>query len=138
MLKDIVSVEAMEPYRLRLVFEDGVTGEVDLERLVRFEGVFAPLRDPASFRAVRVDPEAGTIVWPNGADLDPDMLYAEVTGVPVAARLGEPGADGAGRELGAVEVEEAGADVVWEAEHGPARLNERAAMSSAAPRGLMT
>lgn len=90
MLKDVIVVEALEPYRLRLVFEDGVTGEVAVARLVRFEGVFAPLLDPASFRAVRVEPQAGTVVWTNGADLDPDVLYAEVTSVPVADRLRSP------------------------------------------------
>ena len=38
--------------------------------------VFEPIRsDPELFRSVRVDEEAGTIVWPNGADLDPDVLY---------------------------------------------------------------
>ncbi|MFO1038948.1 MAG: DUF2442 domain-containing protein [Geminicoccaceae bacterium] len=90
MLKDVVAVEALEPYRLRLVFEDGVSGTVDVAKLVRFEGVFAPLGDPASFSAVRVEPDAGTVVWPGGADLDPDVLYAEVTGVPVAELLGRP------------------------------------------------
>jgi hypothetical protein len=89
MLKDVVAVGALEPYRLRLTFEDGVSGEVDLAALVPFEGVFAPLRDPAGFGAVRVDSEAGTIVWPNGADLDPDVLYAVVTGVPVEHRLAQ-------------------------------------------------
>jgi hypothetical protein len=87
MLKDIVAAEALPGCRLRLRFEDGVEGEVDIGQLVRFEGVLAALRDPALFAQVRVDPEAGTVVWPNGADLDPDVLYAEVTGVPVAARL---------------------------------------------------
>jgi len=87
MLKDVVAVEALEPYRLRLTFEDGVSGEADLAALVPFEGVFAPLGDPAGFGAVRVDPEAGTIVWPNGADLDPDVLYAVVTNVPMEHRL---------------------------------------------------
>ena len=47
-----------------------------MARLVRFEGVFAPLSDPVSFRAVRVERDAGTVDWPNGADLDPDVLYA--------------------------------------------------------------
>jgi hypothetical protein len=89
MLKDVVAVEALEPYRLRVTFEDGVSGEVDLAALVAFEGVFAPLRDPERFRAVRVAPEAGTIVWPGGADLDPDVLYAIVTGVPVERRLAQ-------------------------------------------------
>jgi hypothetical protein len=36
---------------------------------------FEPLRrDPALFRGVRVDEALGTVVWPNGADLDPDVL----------------------------------------------------------------
>ena len=87
MLKDIVAVELVGPHRLRLTFEDGVAGEVDVARLVRFEGVFAPLADPDTFARVRVAADAGTVVWPNGADLDPDMFYAEVTGVPVEQRL---------------------------------------------------
>jgi hypothetical protein len=38
--------------------------------------VFEPLRrDLGLFRSVQVDPEAGTIVWPNGADMDPNVLY---------------------------------------------------------------
>ena len=36
--------------------------------------MFEPLRDPTAFRQVTVDPELGTIVWPNGADMDPDVL----------------------------------------------------------------
>jgi hypothetical protein len=38
--------------------------------------IFEPLRaDPDLFRTVRVDDELGTIVWANGADIDPDVLY---------------------------------------------------------------
>lgn len=48
-----------------------------------FVGVFEPLRDPAFFAQVRVDPEAGTLVWPNGADLDPLVLHSRVTGRPI-------------------------------------------------------
>lgn len=80
MLVDIVHVEARGPYRLHLRFADGVAGDVDLERLIRFDGVFAAIRSPDVFAAVRVDPELGTIVWPNGADLDPAVLYAAVRG----------------------------------------------------------
>jgi hypothetical protein len=83
MLRDIVSVEPMGNYRLRLRFEDGVEGEIDLAAMLPFEGVFAPLRDPEVFDTVKVDPTLGTICWPNGADLDPDVLYAVVTGKPV-------------------------------------------------------
>ena len=48
-----------------------------------FEGVFEPLRDPAYFAQVHVDPDLGTVTWPNGADLDPDVLYGRVTGTPI-------------------------------------------------------
>lgn len=74
MLKDIVAVEPLGGYRLRLRFEDGVEGEVDLERVVRRGGMFAAMRDEAEFARVRVDAELGTLVWPNGADVDPDVL----------------------------------------------------------------
>ena len=76
MLRDIVDAQAVENYRLLVRFEDGVSGIVDLEKLIRFEGVFAPLRDGAQFRQVAVHPELGTVCWPNGADLDPLVLYA--------------------------------------------------------------
>ena len=87
MLKDVVAVEVVGPHRLRFTFEDGVSGEVDVAQLATFEGVFAPLADPERFREVRVSTDAGTVVWPNGADLDPDVLYGEVSGVPVEVCL---------------------------------------------------
>jgi hypothetical protein len=37
--------------------------------------LFAPLRDLALFNQVRIDPEAHTLVWPNGADFDPAILH---------------------------------------------------------------
>lgn len=80
MMKDIVEVRALEGQRLYLRFEDGVAGEVDLAAFVRFDGVFEPLRERANFVAVAVHPELGTVCWPGGADLDPDVLYARLTG----------------------------------------------------------
>jgi hypothetical protein len=77
---DVVQVEVLEPYRLRLRFEDGLIGEVDIARLVRFEGVFEALQAPGTLVTVRVDPELGTIVWPNGADLDAAVLRAAIEG----------------------------------------------------------
>ena len=57
-------------------------GVVDLAPHLRFRGVFEPLREPAYFAQVCVDRELGTVVWPNGADLDPDVLYARIAGTP--------------------------------------------------------
>ena len=84
MLKDVVEVRPLGGYRLYLRFEDGVAGELDLGARLRFEGVFAPLKDPATFARVRIHPDLGTIVWPNGADLDPDVLYAELSRTPIS------------------------------------------------------
>jgi hypothetical protein len=83
MLQDVVAVEVREDYHLFLRFEDGVEGVVDLGSTLSFRGVFAPLRDPAYFRQAKVNRELGTVVWPNGADLDPDVLYSYVSGVPI-------------------------------------------------------
>ena len=74
-MHDVLSVEIVAPYRLRLRFDDGVVGEIDVRSLVPFDGVFEPLNDPDFFARVAVNPELGTIVWPNGADLDPVVLH---------------------------------------------------------------
>ena len=83
MLKDIVAAKPLGNYRLHLQFEDGVEGVVDLAPHLSFRGVFEQLGDPAYFAQVRVDPELGTVAWPNGADLYPDVLYGRITGTPI-------------------------------------------------------
>ena len=80
MLKDVVTVECLDDCRLHVHFENGAEGAVDVSELVKFTGVFAPFEDRAYFAQVRVNPDTGTICWPNGADLDPDGLYALITG----------------------------------------------------------
>ena len=57
-------------------FEDGTEATIDLSYLLSYGGVFEPLRDPEFFAQLRADPEAGTIVWPNDADIAPETLYA--------------------------------------------------------------
>ena len=37
--------------------------------------IFEPLRDVAFFAQVSVDPEIGTVVWPNGADIAPEVIH---------------------------------------------------------------
>jgi hypothetical protein len=80
MLKDIVDARPLDGHRFHVRFEDGLEGEVDLVELVELTGVFGVLRDPAEFRKLAVDSGSGTVCWPNGADLDPDVLYARVAG----------------------------------------------------------
>ena len=72
---DIAAVECPAPFQLRLTFENGEVREVDIADLVPFDGIFEPLNDPAYFRLVGVNRDVGTVVWPNGADLCPDVLY---------------------------------------------------------------
>jgi hypothetical protein len=80
-MSKIVHVTAVEPlgdHRLRLRFEDGAEGELDFSA-ESWQGVFAPLEDPAYFARVELDEELGTIVWPSGADVAPETLHRWVT-----------------------------------------------------------
>ena len=73
----IVAAEPREGFVLWLRFSDGETREVDLAEEL-WGPMFEPLREnPELFRQVRVDDELGTIVWPNGADMDPVVLRGE-------------------------------------------------------------
>ena len=66
---------------LGVVLSDGTKGQLDFkDRVVGRGGVFAPLEQVSLFGQVQVDAEAGTIVWPNGVDFCPDVLYILVTG----------------------------------------------------------
>jgi hypothetical protein len=62
-------------YRIWLRFADGVEGEVDLASELWGE-VFDPLNAKEVFANFSLDPELGTLVWPNGADFAPEFLYS--------------------------------------------------------------
>lgn len=81
----VTDVEALEGYRLRLGFSDGTRRVVDLANELSGP-IFEPLRDPRLFRQVGLDHELGTIVWPNGADMAPEALYAGFLEPPGADR----------------------------------------------------
>ena|SRR6266545_3058508 len=70
----VLSLEKVAPFTLRLLFEDGTSQLIDF-RPALYGEIFEPLRDPAVFDQVRLDPEIGTITWPNGADFEPAMLH---------------------------------------------------------------
>lgn len=75
----VTSVEVVPPYWLTLTFADGITGSVNCAPWVLEQdaGVFAALRDSTLFAQVFLDHDAGTVAWPNGADVDPDTLYEQ-------------------------------------------------------------
>lgn len=79
----IVDVEHLRDFRLRLTFSDDLVRELDFEGVLDGE-VFEPLWDRAVFAQVSVDTVAGTIAWPNGVDLDPDVLHGDH--VPASGR----------------------------------------------------
>ena len=62
------------PYTLTVEFSDATEQRIDFEPVLRGT-LFGPLREQATFDAVRLDDEAGTLVWPNGADFDPATLH---------------------------------------------------------------
>lgn len=73
----VTDLEVRGNFVLRLAFRDGTVEDVDLRSRMRGP-VFEPLRDDlALFAQARVDPELGTVVWPNGADVAPETLYRE-------------------------------------------------------------
>lgn len=76
----LTEAEPLGGHTVRVRFEDGTSGDVDLSYLVEYGGVFEPLRDPDYVRQLRADPEACTIVWPNEADIAPETLYAHAQG----------------------------------------------------------
>lgn len=81
MLPRVTQVRHLHDYCLEIHFSDGTVAEVDFHaRVTGRGGVFKALEDATFFRQVAVDREAGTLVWPNGVDFCPDVLYAEATG----------------------------------------------------------
>lgn len=70
----ITSLGQVGTYTLRLQFDDGLIRQIDFETILEGE-LFGPLRDPALFSQVYLDPEVHTIAWPTGADFDPSTLH---------------------------------------------------------------
>jgi hypothetical protein len=71
----LVAATPLDGYTVHVLFEDGLAADIDLSYLIEYGPVFEPLREPGYFRQLRADPESGTIVWPNEADVAPETLY---------------------------------------------------------------
>jgi len=73
----LIEATPTDGYSVHVRFADGTAADVDLSYLLEHGGVFEPLHDPGFFRQLRADSEAGTIVWPNEADIAPETLYSQ-------------------------------------------------------------
>lgn len=70
----VTSFELLAPYTLRITFDDNIQKTIDFEDVLAGD-LYRPLRDPSLFDQVRIDPEVHNLVWPNGADFDPETLH---------------------------------------------------------------
>ncbi len=70
----VVGFEEIEPYILLVRFDDGQEQRIDFSSVLVGE-LYGPLGDEKMFSQVQIDPEIHTLVWPNGADFDPETLH---------------------------------------------------------------
>ena len=70
----VVSFEITAPHTLRVRFDDATEQVINFRPILAGE-IYAPLRELSLFNQVRIDSEVHTLVWPNGADFDPETLH---------------------------------------------------------------
>ena len=92
MAPKLIGVRHLGDYRLEVRFENGLTATIDLkQRVLSHNGIWLPLRDVEYFKKARVDSDLATVVWPNGVDICPDVLYGLATGKPLPeTETGQP------------------------------------------------
>jgi hypothetical protein len=74
MILHVIDAQYVRDYILRLKFNDGAEGLVDLADQLYGE-MFEPLKDLTKFKSFKLDPELYTVVWENGADFAPEFLH---------------------------------------------------------------
>ena len=72
----VIDVQPLDGLQLRITFSDGLVRELDLDAMLSGTA-FESVRQPSEFAKVAVDSVAGTVAWPNGVDLDPDVLHGD-------------------------------------------------------------
>ena len=75
-IAEVRDITILDGFTVRLSFTDDTIRTIDLDRYLNGP-IFDPLRsDPRLFRSATV--QDGTIAWPNGADIDPEVLYYDL------------------------------------------------------------
>ena len=70
----VISFKILGPYTLKVGFNDSTSQMIDFKPILKGE-IYGPLQDPSIFDKVKIDSEVHTLVWPNGADFDPETLH---------------------------------------------------------------
>ena len=78
---DIIDLEYIEKYKLKLTFKDGETGIIDLGDYSKKDGVFSNFSDLDFFKKVYID--SGVLTWPGNVDIAPETIYSMATGKPL-------------------------------------------------------
>ncbi|OGU60677.1 MAG: hypothetical protein A2X64_08105 [Ignavibacteria bacterium GWF2_33_9] len=74
---EIISADYVESYKIHIIFNDGKSGIVDLEKDL-WGKVFEPLKDLSLFKDFKISDISNTIEWKNGADFAPEFLYQKI------------------------------------------------------------
>jgi len=70
----VTRFDIVGPHTINVAFGDGTEQRINFRPVLQ-GAVFGPLQDLTTFNAVVLDPEVGTLTWPNGADFDPTTLH---------------------------------------------------------------
>ena len=74
----ILEARPLDGYKIRLKFDDGITGEADLSHLAG-KGVFALWNNYENFKQVSIE-NGRSLTWSDEIDMDADSLYLKITG----------------------------------------------------------
>ena len=72
-METVTCVKPLEDYKIEVLFNDGISTEIDILPFIKTQGISQPLHDKTVFKTVKID-ESGGIMWSNGFDFCPVFL----------------------------------------------------------------